>query len=369
MTPSCEPRPGEAAALPPAPVRPTSRPSGPGSQAPRAGTGGGLAILVNANAKRGGRRVAAQIGRALPGASVRLTRTTEEIGAWLQTLPAPRAILAAGGDGTVVALLNSLGRTRASAGSQPTVGILPLGTGNGWAHALGAPKLHRCLSLLANTPGPLPYRRCGLIEVGGMLAHFAGIGWDAMILDDYQRQLQASVGPSRRLSKSVYGYVAATLLRTAPRVTLQGNPRVVIENLGDAVYAPDARGTPRLLEGVGPGSVLYDGPVGIASVATCPEFGYRFRAFPFAERMPGFLSVRAYNRPAVGAVVNIPRLWKGAHPMPGMHDWFATHIRMTCVRPMPLQIGGDAHGARRTIEYRAADREALMVDWRRLMVM
>jgi diacylglycerol kinase family enzyme len=332
-----------------------------------AGTGAGLAILVNANAKRGGRRVAAQIGRALPGASVRLTRTADEIGAWLRTLPFPRAVLAAGGDGTAVALLNTLARIAEPHRSAPTVGLLPLGTGNGWAHALGAPKLHRCLNLLATTPGPLPSRRCGLVEVEGMLAHFAGVGWDAMILDDYKKQLEASVGPGRRLSKSVYGYVAATLLRTAPRVTLLGNPRIVIENLGECVYVPDAHGAPRLLQGVGPGSVLYDGPVGIASVATCPEFGYRFRAFPFAERMPGFFSVRAYTRNALRAVATIPRLWKGEHPLPGMHDWFATHIRMTFSRPMPLQIGGDAHGFRRTVEYRAAAGEVRMVDWKRLL--
>jgi diacylglycerol kinase family enzyme len=334
---------------------------------PRAGTGAGLAILVNANAKRGGRRVAAQIGRALPGASVRLTRTTDEIGVWFRSLPPPRAVLAAGGDGTVVALLNTLARVIPAKEPAPTVGILPLGTGNGWAHALGAPKLHRCLSLLGATTGLLPFRRCGLIEVEGMLAHFAGVGWDAMILDDFKRQLAASVGPGRGLSKSVYGYVAATLLRTAPRVALFGNPKIVIENLGDHVYAPDARGAPRLLEGVGRGTVLYDGPVGIASVATCPEFGYRFRAFPFAERMPGFLSVRAYNRGALAAVATIPRLWKGEHLLTGMHDWFATHIRMTFSRPMPLQIGGDAHGFRRTVEYKAAEREFPMVDWRRLL--
>src|SRR5258708_24362457 len=73
--------------------------------------GSGLAILVNANAKRGGRRVAVQIARALPGASVRLTKSTREIEAWLRMLPDPRAVLAAGGDGSAVALVNALART------------------------------------------------------------------------------------------------------------------------------------------------------------------------------------------------------------------------------------------------------------------
>jgi diacylglycerol kinase family enzyme len=328
--------------------------------------GSGLAILVNANAKRGGRRVAAQIARALPGASVRLTKSTEEIYAWLRVLPKPRGLFAAGGDGTAVALVNALARVTPEPDPLPPMGILPLGTGNGWAHALGAPKLHLCLERLARLRGDLPTRRCGLIEVEGMLAHFAGSGWDAMILDDYKRQLEASKGPGRHLSRSVYGYLMAALLRTTPKVAIFGNPHVVIQNLGEEVYELGPNGRPRKMEGIGPGAVLYDASAGIASAGTCPEFGYRFKAFPFAERMPGFINVRAYHRGPLGAVASIPRLWSGAHPVDGMHDWLATHVRMTFSRPVPLQIGGDAHGTRRAVDYRAARRSVRMVDWRRV---
>jgi diacylglycerol kinase family enzyme len=341
----------------------TARPSA----APARPSGAGLAILVNANAKRGGRRVAAQIGRALPGASVRLTRTPQEVDAWLRSLPVGCVVLAAGGDGTAVALVNALARVTPEGQALPPIGLLPLGTGNGWAHSLGAPKLHRCLEALAGGTRPLPSRRCGLVEVEGTLAHFAGTGWDAMILGDYKKQLEASKGPGRHISKSVYGYLSATVFRTAPRVALQGNPHVLIENLGDAVFDLGPEGTPRRMEGVGRGAVLYDGRVGITSVGTCPEFGYHFKAFPFAERMPGLVSVRAYGRGALGALASIPLLWKGAHPIHGMRDWLATHVRMTFSRPVPLQIGGDAYGMRRTVEYRAAARGVRMLDWRRLM--
>ena len=328
--------------------------------------GSGLAVLVNSNAKRGGRRVAVQIARMLPGASVRLTKSAKEIDAWLATLVQTRAVLAAGGDGTAVALINALSRVTPAGQPLPVVGVLPLGTGNGWAHSLGAPKLHVCLERLAPLRGRLPTRRCGLFEVEGTLAHFAGSGWDAMILDDYRQQLEASRGPGRHISKSIYGYLTATMLRTVPRVTIHGNPRVLIENLGDEVFTLDDRGTPHRLEGAGLGTVLYDGPFGVASVGTCTEFGYRFRAFPFAERMPGFFNARIYDRSAAGAVASIPRLWKGQHPLRGMADWFATGIRMTFSRESALQIGGDACGMRRSVEYRIADRWVSMVDWRRL---
>jgi hypothetical protein len=220
--------------------------------------------------------------------------------------------------------------------------------------------------MLARAPGTLPTRRCSLVEVEGTLTHFAGSGWDAMILDDYKRQLEASKGPGRHFSKSVYGYVTATLLRTVPKVAVFGNPNVVIENLGSELYRLDDQGRPHRVDGAQPGDVIFDGPVGVASVGTCPEFGYRFRAFPFAERMPGFISVRAYSRGALGAVTNIPRLWTGEYPLRGMHDWLATHVRMTFSRPVALQIGGDAHGLRRTIEYKAAPCGIAMIDWRRL---
>ncbi len=348
----------------PSPQPPVSRWPAPASEA---AAGGGLAVLVNANAKRGGRRVGVQIARALPGASVRLTRTTDEIEAWLRVLPEVRAVLAAGGDGTAVALVNALARATPPHRELPPMGVLPLGTGNAWAHALGAPKLHECLEALAVARGPLPVRRYGLIEAEGTLAHFAGSGWDAMILDDYTKQVAASRGPSRRLTKSVYGYLTATLLRTVPKVAIHGNPRVVIENLGDEVFVPDASGKPRKLEGAGPGTVLYDAKAGITAVGTCPEFGYRFKAFPYAERMPGFISVRAFSRGAVSAVTVIPKLWRGEAGIDGMHDWLATHVRMTFSRDVPVQVGGDAWGMRREIEYRAAKRDVRMVDWRRML--
>ena len=236
--------------------------------------GAGLAILVNQNAKRGGRRVAAQVSRALPGASVRLTKTAEEVDAWLAMLGAAqslRGVLAAGGDGTAVALVNALARLRGDDAPLPTMGVLPLGTGNGWAHALGAPKLHRCLSLLAQASGALPTRRCSLVEVEGTLAHFAGSGWDAMILDDYHGGSSlASRGPGRRaLEERVrlrHGHAPAYGAQGGPagqpashprepgRARLRGRPQD-----GGAQARP--RGRPRAR-----GSVMYDGPLGIARV-------------------------------------------------------------------------------------------------------
>ena len=311
--------------------------------------------------------MAAQIRGALPGAEIHLTRSAEEVDTWLSGLDSSHAILAAGGDGTVMALVNALWRVRPEPRPWPTVGVLPLGTGNAWAHALGAPKLHHCLELLADTSRPPPTRHVGLINLEGKLTHFCGAGWDAMILEDYGAQLDATAWPGRRLSKSVYGYLSAAALRTVPKIALYGNPRVVIENLGDAVFLIDPGGVPKRMDSLARGDVLYDGPAGTAAVGTCPEYGYRFRAFPFAERMPGFFNLRVVDRNVFGAVLACPRLWQGAYPIAGVHDWLATHVRLTFSRPVPIEMGGDLVGRRQVVEFRAPERAVHMLDWRRLL--
>ena len=329
-----------------------------------AAAGAGFGILVNANAKRGGRRIAVQIARALPGASVRLTRSIAEVEGWLKALDAPRCILAAGGDGTAVALVNAMARVVPKAWAP--IGILPLGTGNAWAHSTGAHKLGLAVRLLERHAGSLPTRKFGLVDCEGTLTPFAGTGWDAQILDDYKSQLEASVGPGRVVSKSVWGYLSAMIFRTTPKTLMYGRPHLLIENLGDDVYTMTADRKLLKIANVSRGAVLYEGMASVAGAATAPEFGYGFRAYPFAERLLGFINVRVYDRAAFKAMLDIPNLWRGAHPLHGMHDWFATAVRMTFSRPMPLQIAGDAVGTRQTVEYRASDHLVDVLDWRRM---
>jgi diacylglycerol kinase family enzyme len=336
-------------------------------------TGSGLCILVNANAKRGGRRIAVQIARALPGATVRLTRNIEEVQGWLRSVLGnadgprptwPRCILSAGGDGSAVALLNALDRVVPKGLAFPPLGALPLGTGNAWSHALGARKLDACVRALGKHEGPVPTRRYALFECDGVLTFFGGCGWDAQILDDYQRQVSQS--PSSRLAKSVWGYLTATLTRTVPKTLLHGRPHVMIENLGDDVYVLDENRRLKRLDGARRGTILYEGTASVAGAATCPEFGYGFKAYPFAERLLDWLNVRIYDQTAFAAVADIPKLWRGEHPLRGMHDWFAKEVRMTFSRPVPLQIAGESIGSRLTVEFKRSERRVDALDWRML---
>lgn len=329
--------------------------------------GSGLAILVNANAKRGGRRIAAQIKEALPGASVRLTRSIAELDDWVRHIDAPRAVIAAGGDGSAIALLNSLRRVLPEGAPFPVVGAIPLGTGNAWAHSLGARKLSSCIRSLAKFDGPLPTRRVGLFDCDGLLTFFAGSGWDAQVLNDFREQVEAS--PSKRVAKSALGYLSATVLRTAPRAFFRGPPIVRIENLSDEVFGITPTGDVLPLEPKGSslrGALLYEGPASVAGGATCPEYGFHFRAYPHAERLVGHINFRVYEQKPFRALSQLDALWRGDHPLEGMRDWFSTHVRMTFSRPEPLQVGGEAVGLRTEVVYRWFERPVDAVDWRRL---
>src|SRR5262249_4604190 len=147
---------------------------------------------------------------------------------------------------------------------------------------------------------------------------------------------------------------------------LYGRPHVIVENLGRDVFTitPDRKLV--RLEGVGRGAILYEGMASVAGGATCPEFGYGFRAYPFAERLLGLLDRGGYDQKTTTAVYDIPKLWKGQHPLRGMTDWFTTEARMTFSRPVALQIGGEAIGARLTVDYKTSDRFVDALDWRML---
>jgi hypothetical protein len=198
------------------------------------------------------------------------------------------------------------------------------------------------------------------------LTPFAGAGWEAEILNDYRAQVSHSRGPSKWLTKSVYGYLAAGLFRTAPKTAVAGRPRVIIENLGDAVYTVTADRKLLKLHGVGRGAVLYDGLASVVGCSVTPELGYGVRGYPFAERFLGMMNVRVYDQTALGAVLRLRDIWRGTHPLPGMYDWFASSIRMTFSRPVPLQIAGDAAGYRQTVELGIVEREVSLIDWRSL---
>jgi diacylglycerol kinase family enzyme len=338
------------------------------------GTGKKIAALLNARAKKVTPGVVRALRRALPDAMILVSEDIEQARRHVARIAAeqPDVVLAGGGDGSLLRVVNLL---REGYGRHlPALGILKLGTGNGWARAVGAPDFARALELLPGLPRPLPTRIFDLVEVEGTLCHFAGVGWDARIINDYLRNLDKrssqliGSGLSTRLHKGLGGYLYSIARFTIPEELLlhqrYGQPRIILTTPMGEVHTLDSQGNPIPLSGPKEGQrVLYEGPLGVAGAATAPEWGFGFRAFPFAQAMPGFINVRVYDRPVLETVRNMRKLWRGDFPLPGMHDFFLRRVSMRFSRPMPFQIGGDGLGLRDAVEMRVADERVPVVDW------
>src|SRR4051812_35328653 len=149
-----------------------------------------IAALLNGRARKVTSRVVRALAHALPGSTILVSDDFDQARRHVRELirRRPEIILSGGGDGAAMRLLNFW--REEGGGELPTLGILRLGTGNAWARVVGAPEFFahaRKLPRLRDEP--LPIREFSLLEVEKHLSHFAGVGWDARILNDYQRNL------------------------------------------------------------------------------------------------------------------------------------------------------------------------------------
>ncbi|MBK6513376.1 MAG: diacylglycerol kinase [Polyangiaceae bacterium] len=337
-----------------------------------------LVAVVNEKARRGGPAVARALKAALPGAEVILTRSLDELEGAARSIvdSPPDLVVGAGGDGTSIALLNAVRRARPREGTARRtllkLGHLKLGTGNGWANAVGAPSVRKSLELLARAEAlpSLPFKAFDLVEVKGLVAHFAGTGWDAELIDDFHAQ---KTGPSllpRRVRYGVGGYLNGLFTRSVPRNLRLPRVHVEIVNVGAAAFGVDARGHAFELPFSANGeehATLYRGPVSVCSVGTSPEWGFGFRAFPFAGLVRGRFNLRMYVGNTMEAVSRIPLLWTGKHPLDKMLTWLLTSCEARFSRHVPFQIGGDLLGHFDRIQYDISDDTVDVLDWRALV--
>lgn len=330
-----------------------------------------VAVWLNGRAKRVTPKVVQAFREALPRARFFVTTDLEaarrEAAALAQRPPA--LLFCGGGDGTVAVLLNLL---REAGGTPfPTVGLLKLGTGNGWPSATGAPPWQKAAKLVGKVPLAPPTVRFDLVEVEGRLCQFTGAGWDGVILHDYKRNLerrrQQVVGSrlALRLHTSILGYLYSVGRFTVPdelrKSRTLGRPRLTIENLGEPAWHLGRGGRPEPWGKLGP--ALFDGAFSVAGASTEPYYGGGFRAFPYALAMPGRMNVRVYDRPPLEAVRSLPQLWAGGLGLDGLNDWFVTKVRFRFSRPMPFQVAGDVVGPREELVFQVAKESIQLVRW------
>ncbi len=337
-----------------------------------------VAVLVNAHSRHGSEALGAKIRAILPQASVRVTRSLEDARDFVReelVARPPSVLLSGGGDGTAVSLLNTL---RDEGLTIPPLGLLPLGTGNGWARATGAVGPGAALRSLAGlrsgtTPVVRPF---GLVEVEGRLTPFAGMGWDAEVLADYKRMVDEtakSVDPSAppgartgtKRGSATLPYLRSMFTRSIPRLLSTKRPTVRLINLGEPALVVDRDGRAVPVPNGGPGAVLYEGPLSVCGAGTTEQLGLGFRAFRFAHLVPGRMAVRVYAGDTREATLRMPLIWGGVHPLKNDHHFLLTRCRFELDRPVPVEIGGDVVGERSELELAIAPEIVSLVDWRR----
>lgn len=334
-----------------------------------------IAVVVNLRARRGSPAVAQRCRAELPQARIFSSRSLDETRGFAETLAGapPGLLLSAGGDGTAIGLINTLRDVDPAAlrdGARDLVlGVLPLGTGNAWARATGAKSWKDALARLGEVQGrttALPRQSFGLLDIDGHLAHFAGTGWDAEMIDDFHAQKTAPGILPKSRRDGLTGYLNGMFTRTVPRHMFGTGVEVELVNTGSDALAVDANGRAFPLPGGEHGKVLYRGPTSVCAAGTTEEWGFDFRAFPFARLVPGRFCMRIYSGSSVSATMRMGKLWRGEHPCPGMSTWLVDKCRATFSREVPFQIGGDRQGHRDVIDFAIAKEQVDLLDWRAL---
>jgi diacylglycerol kinase family enzyme len=330
---------------------------------------GHVAVLLNGNAKQVNEGVRRRLSLVMPPEHVFFSRSADEANHIAEEVVVRRygTVFTGGGDGTFVAWVNRiLDRAERRSARPPRFGVLPLGTGNAVAEAVGTSCRTHLRDLARYLRGEArATRRLELLTCDGRRTPFAGVGVDAAVLNDYNwLKERLADTPLRGLGLGAPGYGLAVALRSAPRYLMERRPAYCeVVNTGRPAWRLDPGGH-RVGAPILHGELLYAGPCMMASAATVPYYGLGLRAFPFAERAAGMFQLRVASEIAVSTILmNIGRVWAGEFTHPGLLDFHADRVSLRFERPMPLQIGGDAEGWHDEIAFGMAANPVEIVDF------
>lgn len=322
-----------------------------------------VAVLLNANAKRVTSRVQKTFERIVPAGDLFFSRTPKEAEAFAEEIIHRRysTVLAGGGDGTIVMLMNLLLRAATAASrpglrhTLPDLGILKLGTGNGLAVLSGAgePAKDALRAVAGERTIVQPLR---LVEdvASGWVFPFCSMGYDAQVLNDHARIAEATTSPmGKSLAKSLGGYFYALATRTIPHELASSRAQVRIVATGRASMLDPETDEEVPLQN---GATLFEGTARSVSAATSPFYGFGMRIHPFADRRSDRFQLRISTASINYLLARLPSLWKGTLRSPQVLDFLVESVRIETSVPMPLQYAGDAGGERSTLELRLSDR-------------
>jgi len=309
-----------------------------------------VAVVLNENARAVDKQLIADLRGLLQNEALYVSRSLEQSRFIARHIVNQHidVVLCGGGDGTFSQVITDVAALNPR--RMPAFGLLRLGTGNAMAEVLGA---KQGLSGIANDLRhvrvedqriPLP-----LIQSEGRLSPFAGVGMDAMILEDYsfaRRTLGRVLG---KASEGPLGYAVAIAGRTSMRLMTKPLPEIVIRNEGAPAYRIDRKGQ-RIGRPIASGEEIYRGQANIAAASTIPFFGFRFRLFPQANLLRGRFQLRVGRASIPSMLTQIPQLFSGRFTHEQLWDYACTKVSIHCAKGTPYQIGGDLAGTRQHME-------------------
>ncbi len=242
----------------------------------------------------------------------------------VDALPSASRVIAIGGDGTVQNLLTSL-----LAGGH-TLGLIPMGSGNDTARALG------------------------LARLGWRQALDHALITDAVAMDVGEARFdEADNAVSRHIvfiSSLTAGFDSAVNLRAkAAPGWLNGMPRYLWATLGELLAL---RHWP--LKVITDGELLHDGPGLFASTLNTRSFGGGMPAIPHARIDDGQLNLLLAGDIRLGQVLHLlPRLLVGRHlHRPQVQHRAFSRMRIESTQPLPLAADGEYLGQTHSLEVR-----------------
>lgn len=223
-------------------------------------------------------------------------------------------VVLVGGDGTVHRMLPAL-RDR-----QAEMGLVPMGSGNDLARAMGVAGRRWEQALAHALDSPAAPMDLGELRCNGQHLPFAS-----------------------SLTAGFDSAVGARALR-GPR-SLHGLPRYLWATLGEVAAL---RNWPVVLHDA-KGGLLHDGPALMASVLNTPSYGSGMPAVPHAQVADGHLDLLVAGRFGRRATLAmLPRLLAGrhlSHPRVRCHAFTALHAQAR--EPLPLAADGEDLGPAR----------------------
>jgi diacylglycerol kinase family enzyme len=237
-------------------------------------------------------------------------------------------VVAHGGDGTVNEVVNGLMRAGNDGAHRPTLGVVPGGSANVFARALGLPRDPvEATHLLLRAIETGRSRRVGLGRVDDRWFTFnAGIGWDAEVVAAVDRRRHKQASPVLYM-RTALGHYAREALH-APELTVELPGEEPVTGVRLAFVCNTDPWT-------------YVGSRPLRLIPTCSF-----------DRGLGLFALRSLRTPTVlrhlGQVLRNAAEPKGKHLV--LRD-DVSHIRVTSAKPVRVQVDGDLLGERRSVNF------------------